>query len=122
MGYMVFLIIGIIGYTTVPSIANHIMWVGGGDALTTKTTAAAGMAAGAVANTAMTAGSAGMRMAGNGLSAAGDSMQAGLTNLYNAPGNIKEGYNQDSSGKGIGASAGRAYGYLRDKLKGGDSS
>jgi len=39
MGYLVFLIIGIIGYFTVPSIANHILWVGGGDGLTSKTTA-----------------------------------------------------------------------------------
>lgn len=38
MGYLIFMIIGIIGYFTVPSIASHIMWVGGGDALTSKTT------------------------------------------------------------------------------------
>jgi conjugative transposon TraJ protein len=38
MGYLVFMIIGIIGYFTVPSIASHILWVGGGDALTSKTT------------------------------------------------------------------------------------
>lgn len=38
MGYLVFLIIGIIGYFTVPSIASQILWVGGGDALTPKTT------------------------------------------------------------------------------------
>jgi conjugative transposon TraJ protein len=38
MGYLVFLIIGIIGYFTVPSIASQILWVGGGDALTSKTT------------------------------------------------------------------------------------
>jgi conjugative transposon TraJ protein len=43
MGYMVFLLIGIIGYCTVPSIANEIVWVGGSDALTRKTT---GMVAG----------------------------------------------------------------------------
>lgn len=42
MGYLIFLIIGIIGYFTVPSIANHILWVSGGDALTSKTS---GMAA-----------------------------------------------------------------------------
>ena len=38
MGYLIFMIIGIIGYFTVPSIANHIMWVGGGEALTSKAT------------------------------------------------------------------------------------
>jgi hypothetical protein len=37
-GYLVFMIIGILGYFTVPSIANEIVWVGGGDALNAKTT------------------------------------------------------------------------------------
>ncbi|MDF2188718.1 conjugative transposon protein TraJ [Paraflavitalea sp. CAU 1676] len=36
MGYLVFLIIGIYGYTTVPAIANQIMMVSGADALTSK--------------------------------------------------------------------------------------
>ncbi|WP_276481026.1 conjugative transposon protein TraJ [Paraflavitalea pollutisoli] len=36
MGYLVFLIIGIYGYTTVPAIANQIMHVTGADALTGK--------------------------------------------------------------------------------------
>jgi conjugative transposon TraJ protein len=38
MGYMIFLLIGIIGYLSVPSIANEIVWVGGNEALTKKTT------------------------------------------------------------------------------------
>jgi conjugative transposon TraJ protein len=38
IGYMIFMIIGIMGYFTVPDIANQILWVGGGDALTSKTT------------------------------------------------------------------------------------
>ncbi|MDI3321361.1 conjugative transposon protein TraJ [Pinibacter soli] len=61
MGYLVFLIIGIVGYFTVPSIASQILWVGGGDALTSKTTgltmntassaaSIAGSAAGSVAS------------------------------------------------------------------------
>jgi conjugative transposon TraJ protein len=36
--YLVFLIIGIIGYFTVPSVAGHIINVGGGNALVNKTT------------------------------------------------------------------------------------
>ena len=40
MGYMIFLIIGILGYLSVPSIANEIVWVGGSDALTSKATGA----------------------------------------------------------------------------------
>lgn len=40
IGYMIFMFIGIIGYFSVPSIANEIVWVGGGDALTSKVTGA----------------------------------------------------------------------------------
>ena len=51
MGYMIFMIIGIIGYLTVPSIANEIVWVGGSDALTAKTSdALKGAAGGAVSS------------------------------------------------------------------------
>jgi conjugative transposon TraJ protein len=38
IGYLVFLIIGIVGYFTVPSVANYIMQVGGGGTLTSRTT------------------------------------------------------------------------------------
>lgn len=55
MGYLIFLIIGIIGYFTVPSIAGHIMWVGGGDALTGRTTSLSMGAAGVAASTGMNA-------------------------------------------------------------------
>ncbi|MFT3749146.1 MAG: conjugative transposon protein TraJ [Agriterribacter sp.] len=55
MGYLVFLIIGIVGYFTVPSIAGHIMWVGGGDALTGKTTGISMGTAGAAAAASMNA-------------------------------------------------------------------
>lgn len=55
MAYLVFLVIGIIGYTTVPTIANHIIWVGAGDALTGKTTGVAGSIAGSVASSSLQA-------------------------------------------------------------------
>lgn len=55
MGYLIFLIIGIVGYFTVPSIAGHIMWVGGGDALTGKTTGISMGTAGAAAAASMNA-------------------------------------------------------------------
>jgi len=55
MGYLIFLIIGIIGYFTVPSIAGHIMWVGGGDALTGKATSISMSTAGVAASTGMNA-------------------------------------------------------------------
>jgi conjugative transposon TraJ protein len=38
MAYMVFMIIGIVGYSTVPSVANYIVHAGGGSALAHKTT------------------------------------------------------------------------------------
>ncbi|ASZ13720.1 conjugative transposon protein TraJ [Chitinophaga pendula] len=127
LGYMVFLIIGIYGYTTIPSIANHVMFVGG-DALTGKMTQALGGAAGAATGAAGAA----LGMAGAAAGAAADgfghimfadnnSVEAGLRNLYNAPDQIKEGYDAGSTGKGIAADAGRAYGNLANKLKGDDS-
>ncbi|MDH7459867.1 conjugative transposon protein TraJ [Chitinophagaceae bacterium 26-R-25] len=55
MGYLVFLIIGIIGYFTVPSIANQILWVGGGDGITSKATSMGATAVQASTNLAGTA-------------------------------------------------------------------
>ncbi len=65
MAYLVFMVIGIVGYFTVPSVANYIVHAGGGSALGHKVTslfssssrsvvstatAGAGMAAGAMGN------------------------------------------------------------------------
>ena len=52
MGYLVFMIIGIVGYFTVPSIANYIIHVGG-DAMSSKTTALTMGAAGSVAGSSL---------------------------------------------------------------------
>lgn len=43
-GYLVFLVIGIVGYFTVPSVAGYIVSAGGGDALTSKVSALPGKA------------------------------------------------------------------------------
>ncbi|TXI87457.1 MAG: conjugative transposon protein TraJ [Chryseobacterium sp.] len=111
LAYMVFLIIGIYGYTTVPSIANYIVFVSSGDALTGKVSRTFGNAAGSVAGTGAAVGM-----------AAGQRSLDGLGNLANAPGDIYQGSQQQSSGSGAGAAAGRAYGkatsYLKDKLSG----
>src|SRR6185312_17077684 len=64
--YLIFLIIGIIGYTTVPSVANYIVNAGGGGALLVKTTNIA-------------AGSAGRAW-------------SGAQNIARAPGNMASGY------------------------------
>lgn len=102
MGYMIFLIIGIIGYFSVPSIANQILWVGGGDSLTGRTTGAAMAAGGAVGG-----------VAGAVTGAAASRMATGAGNLAKAPYNIYEGY---KSGGNTGEHKGS--GYQKDKLKG----
>ncbi|ANH81700.1 conjugative transposon protein TraJ [Niabella ginsenosidivorans] len=104
LGYMIFLIIGIMGYFSVPNIANQVLWVGGGDSLTGKATGAA-MAAGGVAGA----------MAGRALAGAG--------NIMKTPYNIHQGYSGKDGGSGtaadIGSKIGGAGAYMYDKLKGG---
>ncbi|WP_224071880.1 conjugative transposon protein TraJ [Arachidicoccus terrestris] len=111
MGYLIFMIIGIIGYFTVPSIAGHIMHVGGGDAIGSKATALAGGIAGGAVAGAMTGGAAGISVAGT-----------AARNIAGATGHFDSGYHQGSSGGGVAAKAGRAYGrathYMKNKLNG----
>lgn len=95
-GYMIFLLIGIIGYTTIPSMANYIVFAGGGG-LTHRAT---GMAMG-------TAGVAGTAAVSAGATAV-SSVGAGVSNLGHAPGDIYRGYQ----------SAGRDHTYLNNKLSG----
>lgn len=108
LGYMIFLIIGIMGYFSVPNIANQVLWVGGGDSLTGRATGAA-MAAGGIAG-----GVAGA-MAGRAMTGAG--------NIMKAPYNIHQGYSGKNTGSGqaadIGSKIGGAGAYMYDKLAGG---
>ena len=55
MAYMVFMIIGIIGYFTVPSVANYIVHAAGGGALVQKTTSVFSASTTTVVNTASSA-------------------------------------------------------------------
>jgi len=103
LGYMIFLIIGIFGYFSVPSIANQILWVGGGDSLTGRATGAA-MAAGGAAGAAV--------MATAASSAEGKDMGALGSSGVGRRMNSNTG-NNSSSGTGQGSK------YLQDKLKGG---
>lgn len=48
MSYLIFMIIGIIGYFTVPSVANYIVHAGGGGALGHKVTSMFGNSASSV--------------------------------------------------------------------------
>nr|WP_315200685.1 conjugative transposon protein TraJ [uncultured Flavobacterium sp.] len=50
MAYLIFMIIGIVGYFTVPSVANYIVHAGGGGALGQKVTSIFGSTASSVVN------------------------------------------------------------------------
>lgn len=76
--YLIFLIIGIIGYFTVPSVAGYIVHAGGGNGLLQKVNTIVSHAS----STTMQVGS-----------AAGGRMQQAAMNLVKAPGHFMEGYN-----------------------------
>lgn len=82
--YLIFLLIGIIGYFTVPSVANYIVNAGGGHGLLQKVNTM-------VISTSNTAVNTGGAM--------GDRMATGATNLYNAPKDFMSGYNGNAGGK-----------------------
>lgn len=82
--YLIFLIIGIIGYFTVPSVANYIVNAGGGNGLLQKVNTMVSHAS----NSTVQAGS-----------ATGGRMQQGAANIVNAPGNFMEGYNGAGNSK-----------------------
>lgn len=87
--YLIFLIIGIIGYTTVPSVAGYIINAGGGGALLSKAT---GMA-GATASRAL----------------------GGAGNIASAPGQMMSGYNSPDIQKNpnsMASQAGRSWGKM----------
>jgi conjugative transposon TraJ protein len=100
IAYLVFMIIGIVGYLTVPSVANFIVNAGGGGALGQKVTSMMG------------------NSATNVVSKAGDTGAA----IKNAAGHFNEGYSGTHSGSGISGSVGRGIGntgaYMADKLSG----
>lgn len=105
--YMVFMIIGIVGYFTVPTVAGYIVNAGGGGAMMQKVTSI-------ISSTASTAGSIGK--------AAGGRMINGAGNILGAGYNIHEGYSGKNEGSGKYASAGKAIGkslgYMENKING----
>jgi conjugative transposon TraJ protein len=80
--YLIFLIIGIIGYFTVPSVANYIVTSGGSNGLLQKVNSMISQAS----SSTMQAGS-----------AAGGRMQQGASNLGNVPKDFMKGYNGTSN-------------------------
>ena len=101
IGYLIFLIIGIVGYFTVPSVANYIVHAAGGGALQQKTTSMFSSSMGA----AQAMGTTAAAMATGG-SLAAASMAA------DAMGNVA------SSMKGDMASQSNSGPYFKDKLNG----
>jgi len=81
IAYMVFLIIGIVGYATVPSVANSIIAAQGGDGMLQKITRMtnSGASAGASATGAVAA-------------AGGKRLGQGLNNIANFPSHVAQGY------------------------------
>lgn len=108
MGYLIFMIIGIIGYFTVPSIANHVMWVGGGDALTGKTTVLAMNSATSTVNSAVSVASLALPNMGR------SSGASSFGNMSNSGSNQSSQSTNGNTHQGGGNSGN----YLADKLRG----
>ena len=104
MAYMVFMIIGIIGYFTVPSVANSIVQVTGIGSITSRVTS----------------------LASSTVQSAGGRMSQGLSNTIAAGKYYNEGYSGKNEGSGatsavgssIGSGAAKAGSYMKDKLSG----
>jgi conjugative transposon TraJ protein len=94
IAYLVFMIIGIVGYFTVPSIANYIIHAGGGHALLHRSTTGFNT----VTGTAISSG-------GNVVTSGLERIGAGATNLVDTPGYIAEGYRSGSND-----------GYMKDRI------
>lgn len=101
MAYLVFMIIGIVGYFTVPSVANYIVHAGGGGALGQKVTSMFNNSSRSVVNTA----SAGAGMAADAMGNAASRMSQSMAGSEKSQPYFGEG-NKNSSG------------YMGDKLKG----
>lgn len=101
IAYLVFLIIGIIGYFTVPSVANYIVHAGGGSALGRKVTSIFSSSSSRVAG--MATGGAGM--AAGALGSTVNQMRGNMSG-------------QASSAENFGNKGASASSYMGDKLKG----
>lgn len=104
IGYLIFLVIGIAGYFTVPSVANYIVHAAGGGALQQKVTNAFS------SGTSSITGAAG----------------ATAGNIMHADKFLNEGLSGQATGKGMAGSMGNALGYggsyVHDKLSGNKNS
>lgn len=97
--YLIFMIIGIIGYFTVPSVANYIIHAGGGNTLLYKVTNMMSTSATTVAT--------------GGASMTRDALGSGYNKIANtmADSGVSDGYFKGGSNSG-------GTGYMKDKLRG----
>jgi conjugative transposon TraJ protein len=86
LSYLIFLCIGIVGYFSVPSVANYVIHAHGGNGLLNNVTRITQSVTNTTVSTASTAGA-----------ALGDRMERGGANLWNAPGDIMKGYRSGGS-------------------------
>ncbi len=101
MAYLVFMIIGIVGYFTVPSVANYIVHAGGGGALAQRVTSMFSSTTSSAVNTAT--------------SGAGMAVDA----MGNAASRLSQGMaGHGSSSPYFGNQSNSSSGYMGDKLKG----
>lgn len=84
--YLIFLLIGTIGYFTVPSVAGYIINPGGGNGLLNKVTNLTSISLSSVKSSSYAAGM-----------ATGERMAQGAQNIIHAPGHIAEGYRSAGS-------------------------
>ena len=84
--YLVFMIIGIIGYFTVPSVANHIINVGGGNTLLYKVTSVFSSSVSQATNTV----SGGAGMVADAMGNAANRMSGSMTNYGTSEGYFKD--------------------------------
>ncbi|MBS1519843.1 MAG: conjugative transposon protein TraJ [Bacteroidetes bacterium] len=84
--YLIFLLIGIVGYFTVPAVAGYIINPGGGNGLLNKVTNLTSISLSSVKSSSYAAGM-----------AAGGRMAEGAKNIVNAPGDIADGYRSAGS-------------------------
>ncbi|MBS1501076.1 MAG: conjugative transposon protein TraJ [Bacteroidetes bacterium] len=95
MCYLIFLCIGIVGYFSVPSVANYVIHAHGGNGLLNNVTRVTQ----SVTNTTISA-------AASGAAALGDRMEQARSNIRYAPSDFMEGYRNGGSN------------YQKDKLEG----
>jgi conjugative transposon TraJ protein len=84
--YLIFLLIGIVGYFTVPAVAGYIINPGGGNGLLNKVTNLTALSMNSVTSITSAAGA-----------AVGNRMAEGAKNVFNAPGHFAEGYRSAGS-------------------------